>query len=67
MRADREVPAHVTDTVHRLLEGWNFTVAPDATRALESELRLFDVEVTKNEPGSSVARSFSRGGPMRSR
>ncbi len=54
VRADRPVPGHVTDTLHRLLEGWNFKVAPDASRALESELRLFDVEVDKGAFNANV-------------
>lgn len=54
VRADRPVPAHVTDTVHRLLEGWNVTIAPEAERALESELRLFDVEVDKGAFNANV-------------
>ena len=54
VHADRPVTAHVTDTVHRLLEGWNLTVAPGASRALESELRLFEVEVDKGAFNANV-------------
>ena len=54
VRADRSVPAHVTDTVHRLLEHWNLTVAPDGSRVLESELRLFEVEVESGAFNANV-------------
>lgn len=54
VRADRSVTAHVTDTLYRLLERWNFTLAPDAPRVLESQVRLFEVEVESGAFNANV-------------
>jgi hypothetical protein len=58
VRSDDPVPPFVTDVLHRLAERWHLTPDPRATRVLETEVRLFEVEVDKGAFNANVHLVF---------
>lgn len=58
VRSDDPVAPFVTDVVHRLSERWHLKPDPRAARILETEVKLFEVEVDKGAFNANVHLIF---------
>lgn len=58
VRSDDEIAPFVTDVLFRLAERWHLSPDPRATRVLETEIRMFDVEVDKGAFNANVHLVF---------
>jgi len=58
VRSDDPVPPFVEDAMHLLFERWSMSVDPASPRVLESEIRMFEIEVNKGAFNANVHLLF---------